>query len=133
MEEYKLNVAMVLKALTAAQLYCSIKKSTLFTSQIDFLGHHILQKGIEVDTVKVMCILNWPSPKSAKDVHQFLGLVRYIAHFLPSIAEHTSLLTPLTRKECNRNFPTWTSAHQYAFEAIKRLVGEQGLPDDSRP
>jgi hypothetical protein len=62
LEEHKKNVAAVLEALTAAHLFCSIKKSTLFTEEINFLGHHISKKGIEVDNTKVARILNWLSP-----------------------------------------------------------------------
>jgi hypothetical protein len=52
----------------------------------------------------------------------FLGIVRYIAVFLPALAEHTQLLTPLTNKECDRNFLLWTTNHQTAFDRIKQLV-----------
>ena len=38
------------------------------------------------------------------------------------LAEYTSVLTPLTIKECDKDFPEWTSEHQSAFEHIKRLV-----------
>ena len=51
-----------------------------------------------------------------------LGLTRYIATFLPALAEYTSVLTPLTTKECDQQFPTWTTKHQTIFENIKRLV-----------
>ena len=50
--------------------------------EIDILGHHISTQGIEADTKKVNCVLNWPEPKSAMEVHSFLGLVQYIAAFL---------------------------------------------------
>lgn len=62
------------------------------------------------------------STTTAKQVHQFLGLVCYISAFLPALAEHTSVLTPLMKKECNVNFPPWDSQHQHEFEAIKGLV-----------
>jgi hypothetical protein len=39
--EHRVNVTAVLEALRAAELYCSAKKSTLFETEIDFLGHHI--------------------------------------------------------------------------------------------
>jgi hypothetical protein len=121
-EEHQKNVTLVLQALQAAQLYCSSKKSTLFTTELNFLGHRVSQRGIEANGSKVERILNWPTPRSAKDVRQFLGLVRYISVFLPSLAEHTTLLTPLTRKECNTLFPPWTAEHHDAFQAIKALV-----------
>ena len=113
---------LVLKALRKAELYCSQKKSSLFTTDINFLGHHISVRGIKADNTKVKRILNGPTPKSAKHIHQFLGLVRYISMFLPSLAEHTSILMLLMQKECNATFPLWTSTHRYAFESIKRAV-----------
>jgi hypothetical protein len=79
-------------------------------------------EGIQADGSKVDRVLKWRTPTSAKEVHQFLGLVRYISAFLPALAEHTALLTPLTKKECNARFPTWTTGHQKAFESIKKLV-----------
>ena len=36
--------------------------------------------------------------------------------------EHTAVLTPLTRKECNTKFPLWMQEHQDAFESICQLV-----------
>jgi hypothetical protein len=39
--EHEANVALVLEALRTANLYCSVKKSELFCSEVDFLGHHI--------------------------------------------------------------------------------------------
>lgn len=36
--------------------------------------------------------------------------------------EHTTVLTPLTTKDCEKNFPTWCPAHHDTFDAIKVLV-----------
>jgi len=41
LEEHKRNVKLVLESLWAASLYCSPKKSILFCTEVDFLGHHI--------------------------------------------------------------------------------------------
>src|SRR5882757_3151644 len=120
--EHKKNIALVLEALRAAHLYCSTKKSALFSTEVHFLGHLISAEGIQADGSKVDRVLKWRTPTSAKEVRQFLGLVRYISAFLPALAEHTALLTPLTKKECNARFPTWTTSHQKAFESIKKLV-----------
>jgi hypothetical protein len=62
LEEHERNIALVLEALRAAQLYCSAKKSTLFTTELNFLGHTISQHGIEANGSKVEHILNWPTP-----------------------------------------------------------------------
>ena len=96
---------MLLEALRAAKLYVNPDKTHLFCTEIDLLGHHISVRGIEADTKKVDKILNWPIPKSPSEVRGFLGLVRYIAAFLPTLADHTGVLTELTTKNSEKNFP----------------------------
>ena len=120
--EHRRNVRTILQALRNADLYCSTKKSQLFTTELDFLGHHISARGIEPDVRKVEKIQHWPVPRCAKDVRRFLGLVQYLAVFLPRLAEHRSVLTPLTTKEAQKDWPGWTSRHQLAFQNIKDVV-----------
>ena len=120
--KHETNIALVLEALRKGSLYCSVRKSVLFCREVDFLGHHISECGIEADPKKVDCILNWPIPKSATEVCAFLGLVWYIADFLPQLADHTCVLTPLTHKGTDTNFPAWFPEHQTVFENIKALV-----------
>ena len=120
--EHAQHVDLIMKALHKARLYCNPNKCKFFQTEVDFLGHHISPCGIEPNTSKVDRILHWPTPKCTTDEHAFLGLVRYIAVFLPKLADHTTVLTPLTTKECRKNFPDWNSDHQHAFETIKALV-----------
>src|SRR5271154_5169366 len=86
LDEHKQNVSKIMEALRAAELFCSIKKSNLFTTEKDFLGHHISAQGIEADNSKVERIINWPKPTKAKHVRAFLGLVRYIADYLLALS-----------------------------------------------
>lgn len=121
-EEHDKCLRLIMAALDDAQLYLNPKKCKFFQLEVDFLGHHISGRGIEANSGKVDRVLNWPVPKSATDVRAFLGLVRYIAAYLPQLAEHTRILTPLTRKEFKNNFPAWDDELNFAFEAIKKLV-----------
>ena len=118
-EEHIKNICTVLRALAAASLYCNPKKTHLFCWEIYFLGHHISTHGIEAHDKKVSHILDWPILKSASNVWAFLGLMCYIANFLPKLTDHTAILTPLTEKHCDQKFPAWTDAHQVAFDHIK--------------
>jgi len=52
----------------------------------------------------------------------FLGLVCYLAAFLPSLAEHTGILMELTIKDAEKIFPLWTNHYQLAFDSIKSIV-----------
>jgi hypothetical protein len=122
LDEHHAHIRLVLEALRKAKLYCNSKKCQFYLLEVDFLGHHISARGIEANSSKVDKILDWPVPKSVTDVRSFLGLVRYIAQYLPKLADFTVVLTPLTTKEAWKHFPQWTSEHQTAFEAIKAVV-----------
>ena len=122
MEEHEQNVCAVLQALQKAQLYINPNKTNLFCMEIDFLGHHISAWGAEADKKKVEWILSWPIPKSATETRGFPGLVRYIAAFLPSLADHTGILTELMTKDSEKNFLPWTQKYQDMFDAIKTIA-----------
>ena len=111
--EHIRNVEIILKALRGASLYCSLKKTSLFCSSIEFLGHRISAEGIQADASKAAKISSWPTPKTASDVRQFLGLVRYLSRSclgwlsslqssrpsrIKSLAENTSFGVILTRR-----------------------------------
>ena len=121
-EEHMKHLHLVLEVLHMAKLYCNPKKCHFYLLELDFLGHHVSAWSIEANTSKVDKILNWPVPKNTTDVRSFLGLVRYIACFLPQLTDFMHILTPLTTKEARREFPTWTMEHNTAFEGIKALV-----------
>jgi RNase H-like domain found in reverse transcriptase/Reverse transcriptase (RNA-dependent DNA polymerase) len=120
--EHIQHIDTVIKALQKARLYCNPNKCKFFQEEVDFLGHHISQRGIKPNSSKIDKVLNWPVLKSMTDVRGFLGLVRYVSVFLPNLADHTCILTPLTTKDAKKLFPAWTLMHQEAFEAIKALV-----------
>ncbi|GKA55023.1 hypothetical protein Tco_0753972 [Tanacetum coccineum] len=55
---------------------------------------------------------------SQKMIQQFLGLVNYMADFLPKLSYHTAVLFPMLKK----NPPQWTSRQTEAVKAIKCLT-----------
>ena len=122
LDEHIQNVRTILEALRAAKLFCSLKKTQLFCTEVLFLGHKVSAQGIEANPDKISCILDWPVPRSAKEMCSFLGLVRYIADHIPNLAEYTRILNALTTKAADLKFPSWSLVHQDAFQAIKDLV-----------
>ncbi|KAJ2925766.1 hypothetical protein H1R20_g11329, partial [Candolleomyces eurysporus] len=121
-EEHVQHLHDILSALREHRLSLNPKKTCLFRDEIHFLGHVISAEGVRPDGQKVEKIKHWPIPKSATEVRRFLGLVRYLANFLPNLASHTEVLFRLTTKDCDAEFPEWTPDHQRAFEGIKELV-----------
>ena len=53
--------------------------------------------GISPNPEKVAKVKDWPVPKSAKEVHSFLGLASYYQRFIPQFAKWASPMHELTR------------------------------------
>ena len=60
--------------------------------------------------------MDWPIPKSQRDVESFLGFVNYHQHHIKGFAEIASCFYELTGSKSHFE---WTSAHQEAFEKLQ--------------
>ena len=102
--EHIANIRKVMQALYNKGLICLLKKTKLFCTEVKFLEHLITVKGTEADPDKVKHILEWPQPQRAKDVCKFLRLLCYIVIYLLHLAEHTTVLSLFTSKDCDKVF-----------------------------
>jgi hypothetical protein len=68
---------------------------------------------------------HWPTPKTLKELWAFLGLVCYVAEFLPRLAEQTAILTKLALKDIDKDNLPWEDCHKEAFAQIKCLVASR--------
>ena len=63
------------------------KKSHFFQTSITFLGHILSANGVSPNLEKVAKIKDWPTPKTPKEVHSFVGLALYYGRFIPNFAK----------------------------------------------
>ena len=101
------RIALVFGCLKEFNLKIKPKKSFFFQSSVLFLGHLLLKDGILPNLEKVSKVKDWPIPKSAKEVHSFLGLASYYRRFILQFAKWASPLHDLIRliattKKCAR-------------------------------
>ena len=61
----------------ANNLYLKPEKCMWKVKDIDFLGLVMEADGIKIQKEKVLGVLEWPRPKTVKDVQKFLGLLNY--------------------------------------------------------
>ena len=73
---------------------CQIRKQSII-----FLGHIILSEDIKIDPLKIEAITKMPLPRSVNELQRFLGMINYLGKFIPNIAEHTTPLHNLLRKD----------------------------------
>jgi hypothetical protein len=93
---------------------CSIK-----TPEIQFYGMVYSSQGVRPDWRKTQEIAKLPSPTSVKELQQFLGMVQYLAPFIPKLSEYTASLRGLLKKESQWY---WTPDHEKQYCKIKELI-----------
>ena len=64
-------------------------------------------------------IHSWRTPKSLNEVQQFVGLVEYLAQFMPEVLAHAMPLTGIQR---NGHPFKWREVHDQCFQMIKDLA-----------
>jgi len=103
----------VLKRLEENDLYIKPEKCSWKTSKVNFLGVVMGQGKIEMEEDKVMGVLNWPVPKTVRDVRKLMELTNYYRRFIKNFAALAKPLNMLTRKDEKWR---WKKAQQKAFK-----------------
>ncbi len=79
------HVRAVLKRLIDHQLYAKMEKCEFHQTLTSFLGYIISADGVAMDEKKINSVLNWPTPKTTKDLQRFLGFANFYRRFISSI------------------------------------------------
>ena len=117
-EEHERHLKEVFDRLRSNTLYLKWSKCDLYSKSVDCLGHVIDDKGIHPDTGKLACIIDWRIPRDYNDIQRFIGLVNYVANFLPDITTYTGPLMAMTQNSAPFY---WRPLHQQCFDMIKHI------------
>lgn len=72
--------------------------------EIEYLGYTINANGVKPSDTNVRAILDFPQPKTSKEVHRFLGLASYFRKFVPVFALIARPLYALIKNEATFRF-----------------------------
>ncbi|GFW65231.1 retrovirus-related Pol polyprotein from transposon 297 [Trichonephila clavipes] len=72
--------------------------------KIEFLGHIIENNKLLPSPSKTKSVVNYPEPKTTKEVQRFLGLTGYFRKFIPTYSVIAKPLSDLLRKDTPFNF-----------------------------
>src|ERR1700676_1679482 len=117
--EHEEHLRIVFSILRKHRLYISRSKLDLYSSDMDCLGHRIDDQGLHADTDKMARVCEWRTLRSYPEVLRFVGLVKYLAHFMPDVSAYTSPLESI----CSNGQPfQWRPLHQTCLDRIKDLA-----------
>lgn len=71
-----------------------------------------------MDQEKVSAIIEWPTPKTAKDLQRFLSFANFYRSFLRGFSSITTLLTSLFKKR--PKCLSWNTTANEDFERLKK-------------
>ena len=100
-------------------LILNADKVRLRLTEVPFIGHIISAEGLKSSPDKVQAVLEMPIPTDLQGVRRFVGMVQYLAKFLPRLSDMTAPLRMLLKNNCNF---LWSSAQQDAFDKIKQAA-----------
>ena len=109
----------VLQRLRELQFYLSRSKLDLFSDKTDCLGHVNDNNGIHAELDKMWQIREWRIPRNYNEVQKFLGLVQYLALYMPDIMAYTTLLSGSAQN--NQTFQ-WKPLLDKCFQSIKVIA-----------
>jgi len=142
-EQHLRDLAAVLDRFQQAGVSLKLSKCRFAQRQVKYLGIMLSGDGQSTDPAAIKKVIDTPAPSNHSELRSFMGLVNYYRQFLLHFVEVAEPLLELQRYEpssptisvikgskkkairnCNyRPKPwSWTSAHQQAFDALKRLL-----------
>ena len=93
-EEHKKHLPSIFSRLKTAGLTLRWRKCQIGMPQVTYLGHVFCAAGV---TPKVKAVVEWPTPSSATEVRQFLGLASYYWKFICHFSDIAAPLHKLTQ------------------------------------
>ena len=128
-------IELVYSQLKEFNLKIKPKKSYFFQTSVTFLGHVLSANGVLPNLEKVAKVKDWPTPKTPKEIHSFIGLASYYCRFIPNFAKWAGPLHALIVPASFKQFQ-WTPACQEGFDQLKKALTEAPImayPDYSKP
>ena len=97
----------------------AFQKCQFAQTEVKYLGFTISNGTIKPSFDKVAALRDYPTPKRAKNVRQFLAAAQFYREFIPNLGEMTVPLTALLKKDAKFN---WSKECDNAFNKLKEAL-----------
>ena len=118
-KEHDENLKKVLDRARQVNLRLNPLKCKFRQSEICYVGHLFTSDGLKPDPSKTKAVEKMPAPDNVAAVRRFLGVINYMARFIPNFSEISAPLHQLTHKDSEW---CWYEQHQAAFDKLKKAL-----------
>jgi len=112
------HLSLVRQVLHNDKFYVNLSKCSFAQLQVDYLGHVLFGRGVEMEPTKLQAVCDWPIPSSVMQLRAFLKLIGYYRLFIRHYAAIVGPLVDLLQKNGFQLSPT----AQAAFEHLKTVL-----------
>lgn len=123
----------IAERLKSANLTINVDKSHFCMIEVSYLGYIVGNGTLSTDPNKVKAIIDFPVPRTVKQVRSFLGMTGWYRRFVANYADVSAPITSLLQK--NKTF-TWTTEAEEAFKVLKTALTTAPIlthPDFTKP
>lgn len=117
--EHDRNLIRLMEVARKEGLVFNSTKCLIKAREMSFYGNIYSSTGVRPDPAKIDDIVSMPTPQDKEDLRCFMGMMNYLAVFVPNFAERASPLRDLLKQEVPF---WWQEDHQATFEALKHSV-----------
>ena len=118
-DEHISRIEEVFERLRQAGLKLKPQKCCMLQTEVVFLGHVVTASGVKPNPTNVSKILDWPQPKTAKQIKQFVAMGSYYRRYIKGFATIVRPMVELTKK--GKKF-VWNNACSKAFQQLKEAL-----------
>ena len=123
-KEHHKRLCQVLEKCREINLKLNKKKCQIDKTEVTYVGHRLTGEGLKPTKARVKAITEMRSPRDVKELETILGMVAYVAKFIPRLSDLTAPLRDLKKEESWH----WTKKHEAALNRIKaELTSERVL------
>lgn len=117
--EHDRRLEQVLQQVLQKHITLNPQKCKFKQSEVTYIGHVLTSEGLKPDPNKIEAVLQMKAPENKTGLQQALGMINYLAKFIPDMSTKTMSLRKLLEKNVAWH---WTEEHDRAFTELKELV-----------
>ncbi|MCP4117090.1 MAG: hypothetical protein GY737_17180, partial [Desulfobacteraceae bacterium] len=127
----------VFEKLSAAEIKLKLPKCTLLHHRLEYLGHILSTEGLSPNPTYIEKCLRTPKPQSRKDLQRFVGILNWVAIYVPLLSLLLAPLTELLKSRFGTRplLTSWKPVHDNAFRRCLKAVGDASFlrhPDPTK-
>ena len=118
-EQHNARLLALLQRCREKGIWLQPEKFCFQVQEVKYCGHIFTSGGLKPDPEKIRAITSMARPETKQEVRRYIGMVNYLAHFLPRLSD---LAEPLRTLMKDGVMFMWNERTQKAFQLIQEAL-----------